>query len=96
MDDSLKLQIDYLEENMDKFNKIGSERKYNSNFSLNVNHEIFKNQIQGLEEDLKKIKSEMNEKDIVNYSLNLQVSELTNSNKFLNDLCENMKNQLKR
>jgi len=78
-DESLRLQVEFLEENM-RFEKKSSNE-----------HEL-----QLLEDELKKLKNVTFEKDTQIYSFNLQVSELTKSNKYLQDLCENLKNQIKK
>lgn len=76
--------------------KFGLERKPFSHFNLQNKNEELNNQIHALDEELKKYKNELFEKDAQNYALNLQVTELTKSNKYLNELCDNLKNQVKR
>lgn len=87
----MKLQIELLEENL----KYGFERKPLSTYSVQKNEELT-NQIHSLDEELKKHKNDLFEKDAQNYALNLQVTELSKSNKYLNELCDNLKNQIKR
>jgi hypothetical protein len=67
-----------------------------SNFSTQYKYDELNNQIHALDEELKKHKNDLFEKDAQNYALNLQVTELTKSNKYMNELCDNLKNQIKR
>ena len=72
------------------------ENRRSSYINSFYKNEFLKHQIQFFEEDMKKLKKEMYDKDTQNYSLNLQVSELTKSNKYLNDLVEILKCQIKK
>ena len=82
-----KLNSDFQSEMEKKKNQLLNKSDNNSNLSI---------ELRNCEDDVRKLKKELNEKESTVDILNLKINELTKNNKSLNDLNDNLKYQINK
>lgn len=95
-------EIEFLKQKADNYFKNDSD-DLNKEFTFEVSKKSGNErteedieQLKYLEDEVKRVKKENNEKDSTIDILNLKISELTKNNKSLNELSENLKDQINK